>query len=95
MAHYLLVQTLSDKSLTEFLLISSEPSIKFELRFKDATATFEIDPNSDKGKTPNIEILGTQNNIKLQQDLLKYVSENSENNVLFKLCQIFKDSVDE
>ena len=89
------IEALKAIYLTEFVLISSEPTIKFELRFQDATATFEIDPNSDKGKTPNIEILGTQNNIKLQQDLLKYVSENSENNVLFKLCQIFKDSVDE
>lgn len=39
---------------TEFVLKSNEPIIKFELRFHNAIATFEIDPKFYLGNTPNI-----------------------------------------
>lgn len=68
----------------EFVLISTEPVIKFQIKFDSAVATFETDP--DSGIIKNIKIEGLSNSLKVEQDLNKYASENTDINVLLQLC---------
>ena len=68
----------------EFVLICTEPLIKFQIKFDSAVATFETDPGC--GLKKNIEIEGLSNSLKVEQDLNNYASENTGINVLLQLC---------